>query len=195
MAPDAIALLAFMFGQAQASMDVMRHADLFPFLLIPSGLATLWGFNLFYADGGALLPLGILCGAGLTIFALISAIWLGWRREPAAAVTTVMAALGIVLFMQNSGFGTFKLAMYVQPFLLTTTVLSSCLLLRISTKRTPRALLVTAIVAGLIAINLRTQFAHIASTLPQSVGLKTAILRLQELARCARRHARIAGRT
>ncbi len=182
IAPDAIAVLAFMFRQAQASIDVMRLAELFPFFLVPSGLATLWGFQPFYAGGGALLPLGILCGAGLTIFALISAVRLARRREPAAVVTIVMAALGIILFMYSSGFGTFKLAMYVQPFLLTTTVLSSCLLLRISTKRTPRALLVTAVVAGLIAINLRTQFAHIASTVPQSVGLKTAVVRLQELA-------------
>jgi hypothetical protein len=182
MAPDAIAVLAFMFRQAQASTDAMRLTELFPFFLVPSGLATLWGLNLFYSDGDALLPLGILCGVGLTVFAVASAIWLWWRQEPTAAVTIVMAALGAGLFMQDAGFGTFKLAMYVQPFLLTTTVLSACLLLRISTKRTAPALLLVAVVTGLIAGNLRTQHAHISSTLAQSVGLNTAITRLRELA-------------
>jgi hypothetical protein len=180
--PDAGALLAFMSSQAQGSTERL-YSELFPYFLIPSGLAAFWGFNIYYAVGSALLPLGILCGAGLTIFALISAIWLAWRKEPAAAVTVVMGALGIVLFIENSGFGTFKLGMYVQPFLLTTTVLSACLLLRISRKLSPRALLVTTIVAGVIAVNLHTQAAHIASTLPRSVALKTATIRLQELAR------------
>ena len=181
--PDAGALLAFMLGQATASTGGMAHAELFPYLLIPSGLAVLWGFDIYYAGGGAFLPLGVLCGAGLTIFALIGAIWLTWREEPAAAVTVVMGALGIALFVENSGFGTFKLAMYVQPFLLTTTVLSFCLLLRISKKLSLRTMLATAVVAGLVATNLRTQASHIASTLPRSEGLKTATIRLLELAR------------
>jgi len=182
MAPDAVAVLSFMFRQAQASTAIMRLTELFPFFLVPSGLASLWGLNPYYADGGILLPLGILCGLALTIFAAGSAIWLAWRQEPAAALIIVMVALGAVLFAQNAGFGTFKLAMYIQPFLLTTTVLSACLLLRISTKRTARALLLVAVVAGLVAGNLRTQVTHIDSTLPQSVGLKTAITRLQQLA-------------
>ncbi len=181
--PDVGALLAFMLGQAQASQGQRLHAELFPFFLVPSGLATLWGFNVYYSVGGALLPFGILCGAALTIFALIGAIRLAWREEPAAIVTIVMGALGIALFSGGSGFGTFKLAMYVQPFLLTTTILSFCLLLRASNKFSPRALLVTAIVAGMIAANLHVQATHIAATVRRSEELKIAANRLQDLAR------------
>ena len=181
--PDVGALLAFMFSQAQGSQGSGLHAELFPYFLVPSGLASLWGFNVYYSVGSALLPLGILCGVALTIFALIGAIWLAWREEPGATVTVVMGALGIFLFNESSGFGTFKLVMYVQPFLLTTTVLSFCLLLRTSNKFSPRALLVTAIVAGMIAVNLHVQATHIAATLRRSEALKTATGRLQDLAR------------
>jgi hypothetical protein len=181
--PDVGALLAFMFNQAQGSQGSGLHAELFPYFLVPSGLASLWGFNVYYSVGSAFLPLGILCGAALTIFALIGAIWLAWREEPGATVTIVMGALGIFLFNESSGFGTFKLVMYMQPFLLTTTVLSFCLLLRTSNKFSPRALLATAIVAGMIAVNLHVQATHIAATLRRSEALKTATSRLQDLAR------------
>lgn len=79
--PDVGALLAFMLNQVRISQERMLHTELFPYFLIPSGLAAFWGFNIYYAIGSALLPLGILCGAGLTIFALISAIWLAWRSS------------------------------------------------------------------------------------------------------------------
>jgi hypothetical protein len=180
-APDVLALLSFMFQQMQISAGAMRRHDaLFPYFLIPAAWAKLWGLSIYYGVGGALLPAGILCGMILTVFTLISAIWLAWRREVVAVVTLVMAGLGIVLLAVGSGFGTFKLAMYIQPFLLTTAVLSGCVLLGASTKRLPYVLLVTVLIAGIAAANLRTQFDTIASTLSQSVGLKTAITRLQE---------------
>jgi len=179
--PDAAALLAFMFNQVLVSAGAMRRYDVvFPYFLIPAGWAKLWGFSVYYGVGGAVLSLGILCGAFLTVFTLISAIWLAWRREVAAVVTLVMVGLGVVLLMEGSGFGTFKLAMYMQPFLLTTAVLSSYLYLRVATRRLPYAVVVAAIV-GLVVANLRTQIYTIVSTLPQSVGLKTAVSRLQEL--------------
>src|SRR5262245_1779932 len=136
IAPDVLTLLSFMFHQMQTAAGARRNVDvIFPYFLVPAGWAKLWGFGIYYGVGGALLSLEILCGAFLTIFTLLSAIWLAWRKELAAIVTLVMAGLGVVLLTEGSGFGTFKLAMYMQPFLLTTAVLSSCLLLRTSSKR------------------------------------------------------------
>jgi hypothetical protein len=183
IAPDVLTLLAFMFHQMQAAAGARQNVDVvFPYYLVPAGWAKLWGFSVYYGVGGALLSLEILCGAFLTVFTLLSAIWLAWRREVAAVVTLVMAGLGVVLLTEGSGFGTFKLAMYIQPFLLTSAVLASYLLLRTSSKRLPHVLIVSAIAVSLVAANLRTQYQTIAATLPQSAGLKTAITRLQELA-------------
>ena len=58
-------------------------------------------------------------------------VWLVYRREPAAAVTLVMVILGIPLIGGGSGFAVFKLAMYIQPFLLLTLVLGLSLMFRI----------------------------------------------------------------
>jgi hypothetical protein len=127
-APDILRLLAFMLHQVQGAG--MRFTEIFPYFLIPSGLAALWGLRPFGAADDPWLPTSIVLGATLGVLAILSACWLNWRREPAAAVTAVMLAMAAPLFLTDNGFGTLKLAMYMQPFLLPTMVLAASLAVR-----------------------------------------------------------------
>jgi hypothetical protein len=92
---------------------------LFPYYLIPSGLAYLWGFYpISQPPFGRLLDTGIISGGILLLFAAISSLRQAWRAHPAAVVYLAMSAAGIQLFRVRNDFGTYKIAMYVQPFLL-----------------------------------------------------------------------------
>jgi hypothetical protein len=116
--------LAFLSTQATAGM---AHADLetllFPYFLVPSGLASLWGFqNLVQLPNEPWLSTSIGAGAVLLIVSFVAAIRGSWRLQPAAVVALVMCSFGLNLFFQRGDFGLFKLAMFVQPFLLPTLV-------------------------------------------------------------------------
>lgn len=95
----------------------------FPYFLIPNGFAILWNIQAI-AEEVRILQLEILLGIIATLWVFITAIRLSWRaRYPVAIVTVVMFVMGIFLFINNVGFGLFKLAMYIQPFLFSTVVL------------------------------------------------------------------------
>jgi hypothetical protein len=132
---DAWGLVQFLFRQAEsATSEAGSHADLFPYLLLPSGISALWGLRP-YLPGPAPFPgdnFLILVGLALSGATLLGALWMIRRREPSAAVMIAMALLGAALFRGNSGFGIFKLSMYVQPFLMTTAVVSLCRTLRVA---------------------------------------------------------------
>jgi hypothetical protein len=94
-------------------------APLFPYYLVPSGPAYLWGIQ---GIGSGFPPepwlsIKIVLGFCLTLVALVAIGWLCWHRQPIAFSAAVMAMLGFYLFIQNGDFGLYKLAMYIQPFL------------------------------------------------------------------------------
>ena len=95
---------------------------LFPYFLMPSGLADLWGAQTIASiSEGWWGSISIILGFCMSILALLFAIRQISKRYPAAVVTLVMTALAFYLlirFKQESGFALFKLSMYVQPFLL-----------------------------------------------------------------------------
>ena len=98
---------------------------LFPYYLTPAGFAHLWGFlAIGQAPVGFALDVGIIVGMILFVSTLSAAVWQAWRGEPVAVVCLVMAVLMIQLFRQGGDFGLFKLAMYIQPFLIGTLVVS-----------------------------------------------------------------------
>jgi hypothetical protein len=130
IAADAFSLVTFLLQQIQVGGTTMRLPELFPYFLIPSGLGAMWGLNEYVAGESVWLSASIVCGAVLGVLAVASTCWLSWRREPAAAVGVVMIAVAPVLFLTDNGFGALKLAMYVQPFLLSTMALATCLTLR-----------------------------------------------------------------
>lgn len=108
-------------GVSNAAFDVSA----FPQFFKPSGLPILWGLAGF---GQALIdPWGsilIATGAVLLLSVFISASWQSYLRTPIAIITWVMLVLLARLFVTHSGFGVFKMAFYVQPFILATIVIS-----------------------------------------------------------------------
>jgi hypothetical protein len=134
IAPDVLLAINFLLGQAHASQSQMLYPELFPYLLIPSGIGALWGLNSYIPGGVALLGGNLAIGLGLALSGAtaIGTLWMVWRREACSALVVVMALVAVVLAMSNSGFGMFKLAMYVQPFLMTTLVLSLCRALKVA---------------------------------------------------------------
>lgn len=122
----------FMLSQAQSQGGLSAAqnaiaADLaeswFPYFLLPSGLANLWGLMPIGGDW-----LGSSRGQKVSAVLIFSAVLTAWlllgfarsvrRASAATAVFVVMAALGVVLFLGKRDFGLFKLAMYMQPFLI-----------------------------------------------------------------------------
>src|SRR4029079_6281176 len=77
IAPDAMGFFTFLVGQARASLGQMTLPELFPYFLVPSGLSALWGFPLVGARlHEAIVVVGIVIGAGLSVAAIASTVWL-----------------------------------------------------------------------------------------------------------------------
>lgn len=92
---------------------------LFPFYLVPSGLANFWGLapiNLSWHEPW--LSLTVLCGGVLLVVSVAVAAKQAGNLEPAALMAATMFLVGARLFFSRTDFSLFKLAMYVQPFLL-----------------------------------------------------------------------------
>ena len=99
--------------------------SLMPYFLVPAGLANLWGFqHITVLSADPWLSYTIAAGALLLVAAAAAAVWQTWRGEGIAAFAVVMLLVGPYLFVQRTGFGTFKLAMFVQPFMLGTIVVA-----------------------------------------------------------------------
>ncbi|MDB5295338.1 MAG: hypothetical protein JWO31_1321, partial [Phycisphaerales bacterium] len=118
---DATAFMLTQRGQAMFADDPEK--TLFPFFLIPTGLANFWGLLRIAQtpmpdEYRHLFTVMILAGAGLMVVAAAAVAWLAWRGEPAGAVALVCAALAVPLFARNGAFGLYKLAMFSQPFVL-----------------------------------------------------------------------------
>jgi hypothetical protein len=94
-------------------------AEMFPYFLVPSGLPGLWGLQELVGDfREPWMSLSILAGAALLAGVGAYALRQAARGVPVALVTAVMLAVGTALFARGSAFGLFKLAMFLQPFLL-----------------------------------------------------------------------------
>jgi hypothetical protein len=122
----AIITITTLFGQAVNGLKPVDPLEaLFPYYLTPSGLAYLWGFAGIgegISENG--MDRGIVVGAILLVVAIVITMRGAWSGQPIAIVTAVMLALSLRLFESNTDFGLFKLAMYLQPFLLGTLAVS-----------------------------------------------------------------------
>lgn len=122
LALNSYVITALMFILDQTSFG-MRSANLssilFPYFLVPSGIAAFWGLIPFSDDVRE--PFVSLAIAG----GLILFFWLMYyvttkqirRADAPISMLIVMLGLGVLLFYQNNDFGLFKLAMFAQPFL------------------------------------------------------------------------------
>jgi hypothetical protein len=128
----------------------------FPYYLVPSGLADLWGLNVISSyRGEPFLSLTIALAILLTAFVIIStASTVQKNLYPGVVIFAVMFLIGVVMFFKHVDFGLFKLAMYMQPFMLATLVVAL-----VSIKRFPR---VTAgVLILLIGLNVYSQSRYV----------------------------------
>jgi hypothetical protein len=130
LAPEVPGLARYLLNQAQQSTRTASLPRLFPYFLVPSGVPSLFGLIPYVPRGGFLVAGAVAGAAPLLLGCLAAMLWQLRSREPAAAVLAVMTGIAPVLFAKDAGFGLFKLAMYVQPFLIPTATLSLCRALR-----------------------------------------------------------------
>lgn len=172
--PRAVLFILYQMGHGLSGTTA--KGILFPYYLVPSGLADLWGFHAIATEMGApLLTLGIVAGAVLLGVSVWDAVPQAWEGEPGAVVFIVMAVLAARLFVGRGDFGLYKLAMYVQPFLIATAVLAwfrrVSIRFRGSPRRisgyAPKALLALALP---IAVGFATQVYYVGASLGNKVG-------------------------
>ena len=115
-----INITAFLHYQITADLAHSK-GSLFPYFLIPSGVADLWGLQpLAMIPREPVASLTILMGFLFTALTIILLLKQAVKRYFPAIISLVMIFLGIYLYIgtkEQSGFGLFKLAMYIQPFI------------------------------------------------------------------------------
>ncbi len=121
-----VSTLMFLLRQMRGGFKTPDpQVSLFPYYLIPSGLANLWGLQKITAlPPEPWLSTSILLGAVLLVGVTAGSVMLTWRGQPVATMTMAMFGAGISLVVYRADFGLFKLAMILQPFMLGTLVLT-----------------------------------------------------------------------
>ncbi|SHH65003.1 hypothetical protein SAMN05444169_8568 [Bradyrhizobium erythrophlei] len=120
LGPYSISFFFFLLKQFQNSgmQGVFDGISIFPYFLVPTGLAVLFGFSRL----GELMSepwLSLSIGAALLLSIFVAAgIVLGLRRKSAVASYLVVVGLAaVILVKQHNDFGVFKVAMFSQVFL------------------------------------------------------------------------------
>ncbi|MBD3881913.1 hypothetical protein IFO70_09115 [Phormidium tenue FACHB-886] len=155
-------LKALGFLQAQAGAGT-KQVDLqesyFPYYLMPSGLANFWSLlQLSSFPKEPWLSVAIALGAFLLVTAVCVSLFLMRSGVPIASLTVVMLGIGLVLFWRENDFGLFKLAMFIQPFLIGTLVVWW-----VSTARRPLVKLIPLVLLGMISLSTQ-QFGYVESS-------------------------------
>jgi hypothetical protein len=149
----------YALGQAVEVAD-MSHV-LFPYFLIPSGLAALWGLIPISASiKEPFLSLSILVSIILTLWIVFRVLPIQLRKlKPAACVVVVMIVMALFLYYRQHDFGLFKLSMFIQPFLL------SVLAFQMRGWMRNRMFIVKGLlVGGMILLNLHSQFTYVSNS-------------------------------
>jgi hypothetical protein len=115
-----VGITGFLLYQAHAgSGGDIEAGFFFPFYRLPSGVADFWGFfPLAFVPYDPYSSILIAWGALLLVIAAIACVWLALRHHPVAIVASVMLALTAFLLTRGAYFGLYKIAMYMQPFVL-----------------------------------------------------------------------------
>lgn len=116
---DTLLYLNTVLGQAGSGTEATAASNvLFPYYLVPSGLANLFGLLPLAASAPEpYFSAAIVTGFGLLLAFAVSAVHAGWQARAHGSLAFVMLALGGLLFVNRSDFGLFKLAMFCQPVL------------------------------------------------------------------------------
>ncbi|MFN8419822.1 MAG: hypothetical protein U0528_11375 [Anaerolineae bacterium] len=146
----------YLLQQTAAGINTGNNS-IFPYFLQPTGFANLWGLqSISRLPAEPWLSLTIIAGGLLLTIVCGASLWLAWRGYPTASISVVMLAFAALLFIRQSGFGLFKLAMFSQPFLVGTITVFCLIYLRRISQRLRLALLILLGISGLPAISSYT---------------------------------------
>ncbi len=189
IAPYAVKSVTFFLIQARQGMTGSeRLIQIFPYYLIPSGLAQVWGFLPIAGQGvEPWTSLTIAAGGVLLLATFVWSVRLFFQGEAVAAVALPMFLVGLVLFWQPSPFGLFKLAMFAQPFLLGTVAVFLTRDHQYVTARVGRAMLFALALSGVINQNF-----YMRSSIDNQTMSRGAILNQIETVHVLRRIAALA---
>jgi hypothetical protein len=116
-------VISYIYSLSNQLIGGLRQNDLslslFPFFLIPSGIPSLVGLQAMNADlaepwGSILILVAILVLVITTITALMDV----YSAKPYAILMVIQGVVGLILFRSGNDFGTYKMAMYIQPVLM-----------------------------------------------------------------------------
>jgi hypothetical protein len=164
----ALALPAYLVGATHFLLFQAAHGaggseiarEVFPYFLTPRGPALVSGLLPLYANLPEPLHTAVLVAGALGLLAELGAVGAQFRRgQPFAALVLVAAVLGALLYRQGAGFGLFKLAMFVQPFLWAAVV--AC----VAARGRRGAVLVGVVLVCTGALNARTQAWYVRESL------------------------------
>jgi hypothetical protein len=108
--------ISYQFGSGFRSVDL--SLSLFPYFLIPTGLANLFGLmplSINFAE--PFTSLSIIAGGIALITALLFALRESIRPAPIAVLLLVQVGLALRLLSSGNDFGLYKVAMFMQPAL------------------------------------------------------------------------------
>jgi hypothetical protein len=123
-----LAAVRFLLGQAAAgTSNRFGSAEagpvIFPFFLLPRGLGQFWGaFSHYSTPAEPWLSLSIAFGGLLILLAAAVTTLEAWRGTPVALVSLSLVLMSVFLILRASDYGLFKIAMFIQPFLIPTLV-------------------------------------------------------------------------
>ncbi|HEY9642528.1 MAG TPA: hypothetical protein V6C57_18730, partial [Coleofasciculaceae cyanobacterium] len=142
--------LGFLSAQTGAgTIQVDLQESYFPYYLMPSGLANLLSLlQISHFPKEPWLSMAIALGAFLLVTAICVSLFLTRWGVPIASLTLVMLSVGLVLFWRENDFGLFKLAMFIQPFLVGTLVVWW-----VSTIQRPLVKLLPLLLLGMISLS------------------------------------------
>jgi hypothetical protein len=149
--------LNFLSNQSTHGLAAASYPPLFGYVLVPSGLPSIFGMQVAPPGAGApYLNLTIVLAIVGIAGALLASVAGARRGGAAALVLLVQAVLGALLVIKNSDFGIFKLMMYAQPFLVALLAVQLA-----NIRRWPIAGLAAIALALLIAAQVSSQNAYV----------------------------------
>jgi hypothetical protein len=165
VAPYADRVSDFLVGQSVEGVSTIR-SDLFPHLRLSTVFAIVWGW-LPVARGAQEPYLSIAIVAGAVAFGAlaIGVVRPVLRGEAAPAMCLFILIFGVFLFVRGHGFGLFKIAMYVQPFMLGTVAL-----ILAAPAAPARARTAWIAIALLVMLDLPTQAFYVRSSIDTNLG-------------------------